>query len=96
MHAASVGKPGSEFYPIRLPSPTPAEIAALFANPMRPSRSLDRSNYGIRANTVKGGWDLSAFYYRSFSTQPTFYRVPGESPDQPFLFEPRYDRIWPH
>jgi len=90
----NIGKPGSEFYPVRLPSPTPPETATLFANPVRPSRSLDHSNYGIRANTVKGGWDLSAFYYRSFSAQPTFYRVTRESSDQPFLFEPRYDRIW--
>ena len=90
----NIGKPGSDFYPARLPSPTPSEVAALFGSPVRPAHSLNNSNYGIRANTVKAGWDLSAFYYRSFSTQPTFYRVPGESPAQPFQFEPRYDRIW--
>jgi hypothetical protein len=47
----------------------------------------------VRANTLLAGWDLAAFYYRSFSTAPTFYRVaPG--PSQPFVLEPRYDRIW--
>jgi hypothetical protein len=37
---------------------------------------------------------MAAFYYRSMSTQPTFYRLLGSSPSQPFLFQPRYDRIW--
>ena len=88
------GKPGSDFYPARLPSPTPADVADLFADPVKPARSLNNSNYGVRFNTVKGGWDLAAFYYRSFSTQPTFYRLPVERPDQPFRYEPRFDRVW--
>src|SRR5439155_10866948 len=35
----NIGKPGGDFYPARLPSPTLPEIAALFANPVRHSRS---------------------------------------------------------
>jgi hypothetical protein len=66
----------------------------LFQDPERPARSLDNSNFGVRANTLVSGWDLAAFYYRSFSTQPTFYRVATGTPGQPFAFEPRYDRIW--
>lgn len=89
-----IGKPGSDFYPVALPSPLPDDVAALFKDPQRPARSLDNSNFGLRANTVLSGWDLSAFYYRSFSTSPTFYRLPGESASQPFVFQPRYDRIW--
>ena len=90
----NIGKPGSDFYPVTLPSPTPQQVAELFRDPDHPSRTLRNSNYGIRANTLVSGWDLSAFYYRSFNAQPTFYREAPVSPDQPFLFQPRHDRIW--
>jgi hypothetical protein len=89
-----IGKPGADFYPAPLPSPTPASVAALFADPERPNRNLHNANFGVRANTLVAGWDLAAFYYRSFSTQPTFYRLPSASPGQPFVFQPSYDRIW--
>lgn len=90
----NIGKPGSDFYPAPLPSPTPSEVAALFENPEKPSRKLDNSSYGIRANTLVAGWDLAAFYYRSYSVAPTFYREPSTDASQPFVFRPRYDRIW--
>lgn len=89
-----IGKPGSDFYPAVLPSPTSKADAAIYRNPDRPDRTLDNSAFGVRANTLVGGWDLAAFYYRSFSSSPTFYRLPGPSPAQPFVFQPRYDRIW--
>jgi len=89
-----IGKPGSDFYPAPLPSPTSAQAASLFQDPVRPTRNLSNANYGVRASTLAGGWDVSAFYYRSFSASPTFYRLPSEAPDQPFVFQPRYDRIW--
>ncbi|HET7033621.1 MAG TPA: DUF1302 family protein [Casimicrobiaceae bacterium] len=89
-----IGKPGADFYPAPLPSPTPASVAALFNNPETPTRSLSNSNYGVRFNTLVSGWDLAAFYYRSMSTQPTFYRLDTGNPAQPFVFQPRYDRIW--
>ncbi len=89
-----IGKPGADFYPAPLPSPTPSSVAALFQDPQRPNRSLSNSNYGARANTLVSGWDLAAFYYRSLSSQPTFYRVPSSTPGQPFVYQPRYDRIW--
>jgi len=89
-----IGKPGADFYPAPLPSPTPASVAALFLDPDRPDRDLGNSNYGVRANTLVSGWDLAAFYYRSSSSQPTFYRLPSATPGQPFVFQPRYDRIW--
>jgi len=89
-----IGKPGADFYPAPLPSPTPSSVAALFQDPERPGRSLNNSNYGVRANTLVSGWDLAAFYYRSFSSQPTFYRVVAGNPGQPIVFQPRYDRIW--
>ena len=89
-----IGKPGADFYPAPLPSPTSAQAAALFQNPVTPARRLSNSNYGVRANTLAAGWDVAAFYYRSFSTAPTFYRLPTGIGDQPFTFEPHYDRIW--
>ena len=60
-----VGKPGADFYPAPLPSPTPPEVAALFRDPERPDRKLGNSNYGLRANTLVSGLDVAAFYYRS-------------------------------
>ena len=89
-----IGKPGADFYPVPLSSPTPADVAAPFLDPQRPDRNLGNSNYGVRANTLVSGWDLAAFYYRSYSTQPTFYRTPTGTPGQPFVFQPAYDRIW--
>ncbi|MEP6656019.1 MAG: DUF1302 family protein [Betaproteobacteria bacterium] len=89
-----IGKAGSEFYPVPLPSPAPNDVLQIFRDPQRPSRSLANANFGLRANTLLAGWDLAAFYYRSSSTAPTFYRLPGESPAQPFIVQPRYDRLW--
>ena len=90
----NIGKPGSDFYPARLPSPTPGDVAAAFLDPTKPSQNLGNSAYGVRANTLVGGWDLAAFYYRSFANSPTFYRIPSVNPALPFEFQPRYDRIW--
>jgi hypothetical protein len=89
-----IGKPGADFYPAPLPSPTPPEVAALFRDPVRPARTLANSSYGIRGQVLLSGWDLSAFYYRSFAAQPTFYRVVDPGAAQPLAFEPRHDRIW--
>ena len=90
----NIGKPGSDFYPAPLPTPTPTEVAALFEDPERPARKLSNSSYGFRANTLVAGWDLAAFYYRSYSVAPTFYREPSGNASQPFVFRPRHDRIW--
>jgi len=84
----NIGKPGSDFYPAPLPSPTPQAVADQFRDPTKPDRSLSNSNYGVRFGTLVGGWDLAAFYYRAFATSPTFYRTAAG------IFEPQYDRIW--
>ena len=89
-----IGKPGSDFYPVPLPSPTSQTVASAFQNPVSPAKTLSNSAYGIRANTLVAGWDLAAFYYRSFANSPTFYQVPGPSAQVPIAFAPRYDRIW--
>lgn len=90
----NVGKPGSDFYPVPLPTPASAADASIFRDPTKPARSLRNSSYGLRANTLVDGWDLAGFYYRSFSTTPTYYRVPSTLPMQPFAVQPLYDRIW--
>jgi hypothetical protein len=89
-----IGKPGADFYPAPLPSPTPSQVAGLFQDPVKPSRQLSNSSYGLKASALVAGWDLAAFYYRSFSAAPTFYRLASGLADQPFTFQPRYDRIW--
>jgi hypothetical protein len=90
-----IGKPGADFYPApRIPSPAPPNIGEIFRDPQKPDRDLSNGNYGIRGNTLAAGWDVAAFYYRSFSTSPTFYRVPASTPGAPVVYEPRYDRIW--
>ena len=83
----NIGKPGSDFYPAPLPSPTPQAVADQFRDPLEPDRKLSNSNYGVRFGTLIGGWDLAAFYYRAFATSPTFYRTAAG------IFEPQYDRI---
>jgi hypothetical protein len=89
-----IGKPGADFYPAPLPSPTPEGQAALFKDPQRPARGWGEGNYGVRANTLVKGWDVAAFYYRSYSRDPTFYRVPSSAIGQPYVFQPLHDRIW--
>ena len=74
-----IGKPGGDFY----------TFAALPANTVvtehKPSDSLRNSNYGARISHLVDGWDLSAFYYRSYDVSPTLYEivpsaVPGAMP----------------
>jgi hypothetical protein len=89
-----IGEPGSDFYPARLPSPTPGNVAAAFLDPEKPSQNLGNSAYGVRANTLVGGWDLAVFYYRNFANSPTFFRLASVNPTLPFVFQPRYERIW--
>ena len=81
-----IGKPGADFYPVRLPSPTlPDRRASAFLNPDNAGAdAVATPHYGVRANTLLDGWDLAAFYYRSFDVSPTFYRLPGPSAAQPF------------
>lgn len=86
------GKPGSEFYPVQ--APPPAGFGQTFNDEVKPDRSLRNSNGGFRISTLRSGWDLSTFYYRSEDASPTFYRelIPGRSPT--LVFTPRHDRIW--
>lgn len=89
----NIGKPGAEFFPWRLPPPPGFDQQ--FNNDEKPVRNLRNSNWGLRLSTLRAGWDMSAFYYRSNDVNPTFYReiVPGPSAPT-LLYTPRHDRIW--
>jgi len=88
----NIGKPGAEFYPFQIPPP--AGFSQQFNNEVRPDRTLSNTNYGLRASTLQGGWDLSAFYYRSTDTSPAFYREVIVTPTPTLIYTPRHDRIW--
>jgi hypothetical protein len=87
-----LGKPGAEFYPFQ--DPPPAGFAQQFDNPERRPRNTRNSNFGLRGSTVRSGWDVSAFYYRSTDVNPTFYREVVLAPVPTLVFTPRHERIW--
>lgn len=67
-----IGKPGAEFYPYQ---PTFGFANVIYRGEKRPDRDADNMNYGLRLSTLKNGWDISGFYYRSTDISPTFYRT---------------------
>jgi hypothetical protein len=87
-----LGKPGAEFYPFQ--DPPPAGFAQQFDNPVRRPHNTRNSNFGLRGSTVRSGWDVSAFYYRSTDVNPTFYREVVLAPVPTLVFTPRHERIW--
>jgi len=80
----NIGKPGAEFCPM----PTAPNIRYL--QEVRPHRDADNMNYGLRLSTLKNGWDISGFYYRSSDVSPTFYR---QFDGLTTVFQARHDRI---
>jgi hypothetical protein len=85
----NIGKPGAEFYPYPLTRDFPAQ----YKQELRPERDAENMNYGLRISTLKAGWDVSAFYYRSTDINPTFYRDVVFTPTPTFVFQARHDRI---
>lgn len=85
-----IGKPGAEFFPAA--PPPPSGFSTEYRNEVRPSRTLANTNYGARISLLRGGWDISGFYYRSMDAAPTFHREIVTSP-QTFIYEGRHDRI---
>lgn len=84
----NIGKPGAEFYPYQ---PVPTGYNARYLPEQRPERNADNMNYGLRLSTLKNGWDISGFYYRSTDITPTFYRQ-FDAPST-FTYQVRHDRI---
>ncbi len=86
-----IGKPGAEFFPAA--PPPPAGFATFYDSEQIPKRTLANTNYGLRLSTLKSGWDVSGFYYRSLDTAPTFYRQVVFAPQPAFIYQARHDRI---
>ncbi len=80
----NIGKPGSDFFPM----PTGQNVRYLPET--RPERNVDNMNYGLRLSTLKNGWDVSGFYYRSTDISPTFYR---QFDITTAVYQARHDRI---
>ena len=87
----NIGVPGSEFYPY--PNPPPPGYALAINGEHRPAGSLADSNYGLRLSDLINGWDLSAFYYSSMDTSPTFFREVVTTPVPTFVYTPDHKRI---
>lgn len=85
----NIGKPGAEFFPYQ---PAPPNMNVRYEAEQRPDRDANSMNYGLRLSTLRQGWDLSGFYYRSSDVNQTFYRR-FESPTNTFVFQARHDRI---
>lgn len=83
------GKPGSDYFPYQVPG----LVATNYLNEIKPARKLSNGNFGVRGGWLVGGWDFSAFYYRSMDAAPTFYRDESLAPGT-FTYQARHDRIW--
>jgi hypothetical protein len=84
----NIGKPGAEFYPYQ---PTFGFTNVRYLGEKRPQRDADNMNYGLRLSTLKNGWDISGFYYRSTDISPTFYR--NVVAPNTVEYQARHDRI---
>jgi len=85
----NIGKPGAEFYPYQ---PVPPGFNVRYAPEVKPENNADNMNYGLRLSTLKNGWDISGFYYRSSDISQTFYRS-FEPATNTFVYQARHDRI---
>jgi hypothetical protein len=86
----NIGKPGAEFYPT---NPSHRVLISAYQQELRPERNADSMNYGLRLSTLKNGWDVSAFYYRSTDINQTFYREIIIAPTPTLVYQARHDRI---
>ncbi len=85
----NIGKPGAGFFPYQ---PVPTGFNVRYPPEARPERNADNMNYGLRLSTLKNGWDVSGFYYRSSDISQTFYRN-FELATNTFVYQARHDRI---
>jgi hypothetical protein len=82
-----IGKPGAEFYPFN--PPAIAGYQTVFAKEKKPS-GLDEAGYGARLSWLKGGWDVSGFYYTA--NDPTAALSRQISPST-ITYQPIHKRI---
>ena len=82
-----IGKPGAEFYPFNPPA-IPG-YQTLIAKEDKPT-GLDDAAYGARLSWIKGGWDVSGFYYTANDPSAAFARhVSGTD----IIYQPIHERI---
>nr|AEQ20481.1 hypothetical protein [uncultured bacterium CSL142] len=80
----NIGKPGAEFYPI----PANPRFPFVVLGDEQPSHALRNSNYGLRLSTLKDGWDVAGFLYRSFDASPVLAFDPTVG-----AYRPQHDHI---
>ncbi len=82
-----IGKPGAEFYPF-----TPPAIPGyqtVIAKDKKPT-GLNDAAYGARLSWLKGGWDVSGFYYTANDPSAAFSR---ETSSSTITYQPIHERI---
>jgi len=83
-----LGVPGSEFaFPYPLPS---ANTPFTARDASHPKNSFNNSEAGLRLSYLLSGWDLSAFYLRTWNKSPVAYRTINSGV---FNFSPEYKRL---
>lgn len=83
----NIGKPGAEFYPFKPPAvPGYQTIIAKEKNP----EGLDEAGYGARLSWLKGGWDVSGFYYTANDVSAAFSRLTSPTT---ITYQPIHKRI---
>ncbi len=86
----NIGKPGAEFYPFN-PPPIPG-VQTIIASEIQPTGRRDMA-YGTRLSYIKGGWDISGFYYTANDPAAAFSRQTALLPTPVITFQPIHERI---
>ena len=86
----NIGKPGAEFYPL-IP-PDVAGFQTAIVSEKQPV-GLGDAAYGARLSWLKGGWDVSGFYYTANDPSAAFSRQIALLPTPTITYQPIHERI---
>lgn len=86
----NIGKPGAEFYPFN--PPAVAGFQTVIASEKQPV-GLSDAAYGARLSWLKGGWDVSGFYYTANDPSAAFSRQTALLPAPIITYQPIHERI---
>ncbi len=86
----NIGVPGMDFYPFDPPA-VPG-FQTVIAKEQQP-QGLDDSAYGARLSWLKGGWDVSGFYYTTNDPTPAFSRQTSLT-TRTITYQPIHKRIY--
>jgi hypothetical protein len=84
----NIGVPGMDFYPFD--PPVVPGFQTVIADEKQP-HGLDDSAYGARLSWLKGGWDVSGFYYTTNDPSPAYSRQTSLST---ITYTPIHKRIY--